>query len=308
MNAVEQLLAHADRTVALFDEMLGPYRESSDQQGEPLLLRMIAPFASGGPFAPNEAADGPPSLRSTLTGARLALMERWASEDAASAAVVRAVDEGKPKDKRHGRGADLSPLALRIYCDFLSERERLLSDKDLRAMLASIVTASLDWGPHAGEVVRLSQSLVAALNRLLHRDPLPGHDSSGRMVGYFHGGPVRTRSEWASEKRHHVQPAIEALRIYSKPPAAAATSEKKTGGKPAKRRGRPGAGGRRPKWSAAQKRQILSDREQHEKQKRRLRKPPEKVGLWRRDWATENQMTVADARLLWQAAKRDKYR
>lgn len=78
--------------------------------------------------------------------------------------------------------------------------------------------------------------------------------------------------------------------------------------KPKKRHSRPGAGGRRPKWSAAQKRQILSDREQHVKQRRRLRKPPEKVGLWRRDWATDNQMTVADARLLWQAASRDRYR
>ena len=213
-------------------------------------------------------------------------MERWASEDAASAAVVRAVDESKPKGKRHGNGADLSPRALRIYCDFLAERERLLSDKDLRAMLAGIVAASLDWGPHAGEVVRLSQSLAAALNRLLHRDPLPGHDSSGRMVGYFHGGPVRTRSEWASEKRHRVQPAIEALRIYSKPPAPAATSEKKTGSKPAKPRNRAGVGGRPGRFPLKFYREVVAARERDEKHARTSRRPLPPITRWLSEYFT----------------------
>lgn len=130
---------------------------------------------------------------------------------------------------------------------------------------------------------------------------LAGDSSSSRFI-------THKRKYAAQLERWHE--AYEALAAFIEEPAdPAATSEKKTGkSKSKKRRDRPGAGGRKPKWSAAKKRQILSDREQHEKQQRRLRKPPEKVSLWRREWATRNEMTNADARLLWQAAKRDKYR
>jgi hypothetical protein len=286
MNAVERLLAHADRTVALFDEMLGPCRESIDPHGESMLWRAIAPYTSGGPFAPNEAADGPPSLRGTLSPERLALMERWASDDAASASVARAVKAGGLEGKRHGDGADLSPLALRVYCDHLAEREELLDEKALRAMVADVVAASLDWGPHASEVVNLSKTLIASLSRLLHRDPVPGHDSSGRMVGHFHGGPVRTRKEWESEKRHRMQPAIEALRIYARPPASAATSEQKTVSKQPKHRKRPGSGGRPAKFPIKFIREVVTARERDQKHAAKARRPLLPFPQWLSEYFT----------------------
>ncbi len=148
-----------------------------------------------------------------------------------------------------------------------------------------------------GVVERRLHSLLLATTALAD---LAGDSSSSRHITH--------KRKYASqlERWHEAYEAL--LAFIEESPAPAATSDKKTGSKQKKRRDRPGAGGRKAKWSPAQKRQILADREQHKKQRRRLRKPPEKLSLWRRDWATRNEMTNVDARLLWQAANRDRYR
>jgi hypothetical protein len=249
MNAVERLLAHAERVVIFFDEMLARQKRLDPRTAESV-HRHLETYTTGGPFNPPafELKMAPPRYTKALSADRLDLLSRWQSESALETAIARAVEEGARSKKRHGDGADLSPRALVIYCDLLAERELLLDPEHMQAMLADVVAESLSWGPHATTVASLSKSLADALGRLLNRPRGLARTSYGRPFMHT-GGPMTHTSDWLSEKARHLKPAIAALQIYARPPAPAATSEEKTNGS----RGRGG----RPQNDEALARDLL---------------------------------------------------
>lgn len=287
MNAVERLLAHAGRVAVFFDEMLAR-QDGLDPRTAESVHRNLAVYTEGGPYAPPafELKTAPPRYRKALTADRLNLLSRWQSESAIATAIARAVEEAARVKKRHGEGADLSPRALEIYCDLLAEREQLLDPKPIQSMVADVVAESLLWGPHAVAVVDLSKSLAAAIGRLLSRPLGVNRTSDGRPF-MLTGGPLTLSSDWLTERAKHLQPAIDALRIYARPPAPAATSEPKPGGtKQAKRRDRKGIGGPKFKYSDKLVREVVAARKRDEKHAAKSKRPLPRIPEWLSDYFT----------------------
>lgn len=197
MNAVERLLSHADRVVAFLDQTFGQ-NERLDPLTAEQVNQVVAKYAIESPF-----------LDQTFV----------------QAAIVRAT--GKRTQLR-GKGETdaIGRRALVIYTEMAAERERLLDKDPIQSMLSDVIADSLAWGPYVETVVRLAKSLGEAIHRLRK---LPGHNirCSDARPFWVPSGPIRFTSDWINEKTNHLQPAIDALRIYSRPPAAAATPKPK---------------------------------------------------------------------------------
>lgn len=146
-------------------------------------------------------------------------------------------------------------------------------------------------------VERRLHSLLLSTTALLD---LAGDSSSSRYVTH--------KNKYATQlERWHE--AYEALTAFTEESPAPKEAERKPPASGQKKRGtKKRKGGRKPKWSDKEKKQILDDRNAHERQMSRRKKLPLKLSLWRRDWASDHGMDVAEARKLWQAANREKYR
>lgn len=197
MNAVVRLLVHADRVVTFLDQTFGPKRRLALRTVEQV-NEFVAKYTSGSPFV---------------------------DQTVIQAAVVRAIDE---RTQLRGRGGidAIARRAFDICTELLAERERLLDKALVQSMLSDVIADSLAWGPHAATVVRLAKSLGKAIHRLRK---LPGHKIwlSDAQPFWVPSGPIRFTSDWINEKTDHLEPAIDALRIYSRPPTTAVTPRPK---------------------------------------------------------------------------------
>jgi hypothetical protein len=294
MNAVERLLAHAERVAAFFDEVLSP-KADLDPLAAESVHRRLSTYTDGGPFMPPtfELKTAPPRYRKALSADRLDLLTRWQSEQALETAIRRATGESHRSKKPRDSGVDPAPRALEIYCDLLAERERLLDQKTMQRMLADVVADSLLWGPHAATVASLSESLTKALGRLRERPRGFLRDPSGRPFMET-GGPVVHWNGWLSERKAHLRPAIDALQPYAQPPKAA-TSEKKPGGtEQKKRRDRKGIGGRPAKFTMKFVREVVAARERDQKHAAKARKRLPPFPRWLADYCTEKKIAIRE--------------
>lgn len=137
MNAVERMLAHAERALRLLG---GVYRERDLEgplwdEAEPLARRAV------------ELLDRDADL---LAG--------WVSRAFLLAAVLRTLDH-RPASARPAEAA-------RVYRDLLTERRRLLSPKRVDALLADVVATSTAWGSLSRDVVLRAEAVARALGRL----------------------------------------------------------------------------------------------------------------------------------------------
>jgi len=193
MNAVERLLSHADRVVAFLDQTFGR-KERLDPLTAEQVNRVVAKYEIGSPVV---------------------------DQTVIQAAIVRAIAERTQLRGRDGIDA-IARRAFDVCTEMLAERERLLDKAPIQSMLSDVIADSMTWGPHAKTVVRLAKSLGKAIHRLRK---LPGHNiwCSDARPFWVPSGPIRFASDWINEKSAHLQPAIDALRIYSRPPTKAVT-------------------------------------------------------------------------------------
>jgi hypothetical protein len=137
MNAVERMLAHAERALRLLGSV---YRERDLEgplwdEAEPVAWRAV------------ELLDRDADL---LAGRR--------SRAFLLAAVLRTLDH-RPASARPAEAA-------RAYRDLLTERRRLLSPKRVDALLADVVATSTAWGSLSRDVVLRAEAVARALGRL----------------------------------------------------------------------------------------------------------------------------------------------
>jgi hypothetical protein len=136
MNAVERMLAHAERAFRLLGSV---YRERDLEgplwdEAEPLARRAV------------ELLD------------RDAGWCGWQSRAFLMAAVLRTLDH-RPASARPAEAA-------RVYRDLLAERRRLLSPKRVDALLADVVATSTAWGSLSRDVVLRAEAVARALGQL----------------------------------------------------------------------------------------------------------------------------------------------
>ena len=181
---------------------------------------------------------------------------------------------------------------------FDSERKPILAKAPSKGSLdkqhAAALREAVEWGALLSSIERRLTTLSEAT---LAMREMAADSWSSRFS--------RTKERYAKTLLGW-QKAFDALAPFVDEPSAAAglAAKQKTSSRHKQSR----AGGRKPKWSAEKKQQILLDREAHKKKMSRRNKPPQQLKLWRREWATDHGMKVADASLLWQAARRDEYR
>lgn len=143
MNAVERLLAHAERALRLFGDV---YREadlgSLWDEAEPVARQVVELLGDAG-------------------------WHGWQSRAFLSEAVRQTLDH-RPASTRPAE-------SLRVYRELLAERRRLLSPKRVEALLADVVAASTAWGTLSRDVVLRAEAVAESLGRLrsLPRDPEP---------------------------------------------------------------------------------------------------------------------------------------
>lgn len=253
MNAVERLLAHGERALRLFGDV---YRER-DLEG-PLW----------------DEAEAVAWQVAELLDRDADLLAGQVSRAFLLAAVLRTLDH---------RPASARPVeAARVYRDLLTERRRLLSPKQVDALLADVVAGSSAWGPLARDAVLRAEAGAQALGRL-------------RSIPERYDGEALTFERWG-ELRRPLRRALARLRALKQAPAA----EQQPNGQ---RRRRCRAGGRRPKWDVEKRQQLMADREREERKQK-----PEMLKTWLTTWATDHGMTRADVVKMYRATKRASYR
>jgi hypothetical protein len=203
----------------------------------------------------------------------------WSSDTAADwcgrAAVDAAVEAALRRGREPIRHAPIVEAARSRFRDLDAERKTLL--KTASKLHADAVRECLDRG--------LTDTACRAVEHL--GDVLRGLRD------------VCESDEW-TDYRLTLSDAIHKARVWSAKGAAAASQTRQGNG----------AGGRPLKWSDALKRRILKDHATYLKVCKRNGEKPRKQTAWVTSWATEDEreMSRRDALLLWQAAKRAKYR
>ncbi len=179
MNAVERLLAHGKQALRLFGDAYSP----------------------GEWFEPFEFIEA-----KAIAGEAVELVEwrGWQSLAFLRLAVWRTFD--------HEPASDRPAEALRMYCELLDERRRLLSPKRLRGLLADAARESHEWGDLARDVIQRSETVVAALSSLRK---LPGNE-----VPYSYQDEADARCTMCHELLKKLRPALRGLCIFERPPQA----------------------------------------------------------------------------------------
>lgn len=192
MNAVERLLAHGKRALRLFGDAHSP-GEWFDSRFEFMEAVAIA----------KEVVE-------------LVEWRGWQSLAFLRLAVWRTIDHEPPSD----RPAE----ALRVYCELLDERRRLLSPKRLRTLLADAVRESREWGDLSRDVVQRSEAVIAALGRLRK---LPGNE-----VPYSYQDEADARCTKCHDLLKKLRPALRGLHTFEHPPRASNRAGHRKTGRP----------------------------------------------------------------------------
>ncbi len=178
-NAVERVLATADETLALFEELVGPLRPfKGDIHEASHIAKRIAEYAYKDArllrcHSEAETRYGPARYRDVLTPERLLLMSRWECDNAVSMAADSVAAAGAEQGLRHGNGADLSPQGIVAYCDILAKREALLGPQRWIDLVADVVQESPAWGDFKKTVVKRAEKIQAAVQSLWTLAPKP---------------------------------------------------------------------------------------------------------------------------------------